>query len=157
MARQLHTSAVGKLCRRGTCRGMFNPSCPHVHFRGSHFSQAWTAAFYVLATWRVLKWALDGDECSTSHPKRFVPKKRWPGTRWIVSWVGPTVSVVFWRTEKISLPCQEQNLRMYSFWLCFYKYIITAEWSIMCQFKIHLETVHSYYKPCEDQDFTLYH
>jgi hypothetical protein len=33
--------------------------------------------------------ALDGGELSASHPVRFTPRERAPGTHWIESWVGP--------------------------------------------------------------------
>jgi hypothetical protein len=32
--------------------------------------------------------ALDGGECSASHPGRFIPRERDPGTHWIGGWVG---------------------------------------------------------------------
>jgi hypothetical protein len=32
---------------------------------------------------------LDGGEWSASHPGRFTPRKRAPGTHWIGGWVGP--------------------------------------------------------------------
>jgi len=129
MARQLHKSVVGKLCGRDNCKGTFHPSCPHLHFQGPHFSWVWMIVFYVPVTQQVLNWTLDGDEWSPSYPNCFTPRERLPGTHWIVSWVGHKVSVIFWRTEKISLACQEWNLKMYSLHkavACIYLYTHTA-------------------------------
>jgi hypothetical protein len=33
--------------------------------------------------------AIVGGECSASHPGRFTPGERAPGTHWIGGWVGP--------------------------------------------------------------------
>jgi hypothetical protein len=37
--------------------------------------------------------ALVGSEWSISHPCRFTPEERAPGTRWIGGWVGPTAGL----------------------------------------------------------------
>jgi hypothetical protein len=37
--------------------------------------------------------ALDGGEWSASHPGRFTPRERAPGTHWIGGWVGPRTCV----------------------------------------------------------------
>jgi hypothetical protein len=37
--------------------------------------------------------ALDGGECSASHPGRFTPGERAPGTHWIGGWVGLRVDL----------------------------------------------------------------
>jgi hypothetical protein len=48
------------------------------------------------AYWGVEVWlralfisVLDGGEWSASHPGRFTPRERAPGTYWIGGWVGP--------------------------------------------------------------------
>jgi hypothetical protein len=33
--------------------------------------------------------ALDGSEWSATHPSRFIPRERDPGTHWTGGWVGP--------------------------------------------------------------------
>ena len=124
-----------KLCGRGTCRGCFSPPFPYLNFQRSHFSWTWIAVFYLLVTEWVLNSALDGGERSTSHPTCYTPRERIPGTHWVVSWMDPRASLVFWRREKISLACQVSNIKMYSLWLCFYQHVITANWNIMCWFQ----------------------
>jgi hypothetical protein len=42
-----------------------------------------------MKTYVCLTSALVGDEWSASHPGRFTPEERAPGTHWIGGWVGP--------------------------------------------------------------------
>jgi len=42
---------------------------------------------------RILDLCLDSGEWSASHPGRFTPKQRAPGTHWIGDWVGPRVGL----------------------------------------------------------------
>jgi hypothetical protein len=44
--------------------------------------------------------ALDGSECSASHPGRFTTKERAPGTHWIGGWVGLRAVLDFYGEEK---------------------------------------------------------
>jgi hypothetical protein len=55
--------------------------------------------------------ALDRGEWSASHPGRFTPRERVPGTHWIGGWVGPTAVLDTAVKRKIPSPCREANPR----------------------------------------------
>jgi hypothetical protein len=54
--------------------------------------------------------ALDGGEWSASRPGRFNPRKRAPGSHWIVNWVGPRASLDAAVRRKIPSPYRDSNL-----------------------------------------------
>jgi hypothetical protein len=47
---------------------------------------------------------LVGDEWSASHPGRFTPVERAPGTYWIEGWVGPKTGLDDVHRQILSLP-----------------------------------------------------
>jgi hypothetical protein len=53
--------------------------------------------------------ALDGGELSASHPGRFTPRERDPGTHWIGGWVGPRAVLDAVVKRKIPIPRRESN------------------------------------------------
>jgi hypothetical protein len=53
--------------------------------------------------------ALDGGECSASHPGRFIPKERATVTHWIGDWVGPRAVLDAVVKKKIPSPRRESN------------------------------------------------
>jgi hypothetical protein len=55
--------------------------------------------------------ALDGSEWSASHPVRFTPRERAPGTHWIGGWVGSSVGLDAMVKRKIPSPCWDSNPR----------------------------------------------
>jgi hypothetical protein len=55
--------------------------------------------------------ALGGGEWSTSHPGRFTPRERAPGTHWIGGWVGPRAVLDTAVKRKIPNPRRESNPR----------------------------------------------
>jgi hypothetical protein len=70
----------------------------------------------VLGEWKYssthsLTSALDGDEWSASHPGRFTPRERAPGTHWIGGWVGPRAVLDAVVKRKILSPRRESNPR----------------------------------------------
>jgi hypothetical protein len=70
----------------------------------------------VLREWRYssahsLTSALDGNKWSASHPGRFTPRERAPGTHWIGGWVGPRAVVDAVVKRKIPSPHRESNPR----------------------------------------------
>jgi hypothetical protein len=70
----------------------------------------------VLGEWRysstrALTSAQDGSEWSASHPSRFSPKERSPGTHWIGGWVGPRAVLDAVVKRKIPSPRREAKPR----------------------------------------------
>jgi hypothetical protein len=55
--------------------------------------------------------ALDGGECSASHPGRFTPTERSPGTHRKGGWVGPRAVLDAVVKRKIPSPRRESNPR----------------------------------------------
>jgi hypothetical protein len=55
--------------------------------------------------------ALDGGEWSASHPGRFTPRERAPGTHWIGGWVSPRAVLDAVVKGKIPSPRRESNPR----------------------------------------------
>jgi hypothetical protein len=56
--------------------------------------------------------ALDGGEWSASHPGRFTPRERAPGTHWIGGWMGPRAGLDAVVNRKIPSPCRNWNPRL---------------------------------------------
>jgi hypothetical protein len=52
---------------------------------------------------------LDGGEWSASHPCRFTPGERFPGTHWIGGWVGPRAGLDGTKKRKIFCSCRKSN------------------------------------------------
>jgi hypothetical protein len=58
-----------------------------------------------------LSLALDGGEWSDSHPDRFIPRERAPGTHWTGGWVRPRAGLDAVVKRKIPSPRRESNPR----------------------------------------------
>jgi hypothetical protein len=53
---------------------------------------------------------LDGRNWSASHPSRFTPRERAPGTHWIVVWVGPRAGLDMASKRKDLISRRESNI-----------------------------------------------
>jgi hypothetical protein len=76
----------------------------------------WNRLEGLLGEWRYgsthsLTSALEGGEWSASHPDRFIPSERSPGTHRIGGWVDPRAGLVAVVKRKIPSPCQDSKPR----------------------------------------------
>jgi hypothetical protein len=86
--------------------------------------------------------ALDGGEWSASHPGRFTPRERTPGTHWIGGWVDPRAVLDAVVKKKIPSPRRESKPRtpIVAYKMSYYFHIIlfiTKERIIIFCFGFH--------------------
>jgi hypothetical protein len=70
----------------------------------------WSTGWVEVYRYVFLTSTLDG-EWSASHPGRFIPRERAPGTHWIGGWVVPRAGLVAVVKSKIPSPCRDSNPR----------------------------------------------
>jgi len=58
---------------------------------------------------RILRWVLDGGECSASRTGRFIPGEKIHGIHWLGGWVGPRTGLDAVAKKNIPSQYRESN------------------------------------------------